>query len=301
MYDSIKLHEPFEMDNSIKLPSIVKWLTNPLQHQSPDGQIFYTGTTLGMKVNISNNHFRINGSLCKSYHGNNLKSLTSRETKWAIEKLSDSIHYDIRNFHTTNIDIAYNLEVNYPVEYYYPILGPLRKFERWTRSHSLYYSNKSKTICFYNKIEEAIAKKMHPPPEFLNKNLLRVEMRLGSRLTRQLNKGPVYLWKLQSQDFLCQLVDILLKDYQLIQKNNSITYNPKPMTKNEFMEYLAALYINQQGQNFIYEMINTLPFANNRAKLRSKAAIKNLPFLSQESDLVMELDEKISGIKDKVE
>lgn len=300
MVDTVKLWQPFEMCNKGSIVnSIVNMLDNATQHTKQDGTVYFSGHTLGMKTSVSTSGLSITGSLCKSYLNDNFQTLTRQCTQRAIEQLSDIIHISLNGAKVSRVDIGQNFIVNEAPEKYYYFLGNSKHFERLEQPHSITYQQGLRTKLFYNKAEEAKAKKQRLPEIFENRHVLRYELRFMSRLPKQFNKAIVTAQDLFNEAFYIDMLQRWIDEYNKIQKHKLLTPKTEIMTSNEAFEYFFAYLIEIHGQNKALEHVEQIKdlLSNKREFERFKTKINSLKDLTQESDLIKEIGTKINRVK----
>jgi hypothetical protein len=278
---------------------IAKLLDNTAKHINQDGTVYFSGHTLGMKTSVSINGLSLTGSLCKSYLNDNFQTLTRQCTQRAIEQLSDIIHISLNGAKVSRVDIGQNFIVNEAPEKYYYFLGNSKYFERLEQPNSISFQQGLKTKLFYNKVEEAKSKKQKLPEIFENRHVLRYELRFMSRLPKQFNKAIITAQDLYNEAFYIDMLQRWIDEYNMIQKHKLLTPKTEIMTNKEATDYFLAMLIEMQGQNNALEMANHLKdrFTNPREFKRFKAKINGLKDLTQESELIKELSNKINRVK----
>jgi hypothetical protein len=198
-------------------------LTNAKETYRQDtGEIYFTGSVLGMSASISKAGISLKGSICKSYLNDNFKTLTRQDTQRAIEQLQDFTHLPILQADVKRIDFAQSFTVSQNPQSFFNFLGECHHYKRLTQPKSLYYQNGMRTKLFYNKIAEGKAKGQIIPPIWVNKHILRYELRYTSRLPYQFNKAKIQALDLYNEVFYMDMVERWLKEYESINKNNSI-------------------------------------------------------------------------------
>jgi hypothetical protein len=302
MFDTIKLWNTFDGANSSSIiNNLLKVTSDTAIHQKKDtNDYFYTGKILGLNAIFSSYGLGLNGSLCKSYFNNNLETLTRKDTKRAIEKISDFVSLEVSKSKITKLDLGQNLIVDYPIENYFFLLGDCKNFDRLTQSHSLYYQNGKKTKIFYNKLIEMKKKKVDIPNHFACNNILRYELRLTSRIAKQLNRSQILAEDLTNETMYMELLDLWEFEYLNIHKNKLLSPVKNNMTQKQGLEFIFASLIEEKGMNKVLEMLKSTKsyLNNNREFYRMKASLKELKHLTKESELTIELDSKIKSIKD---
>jgi hypothetical protein len=301
MYDTLKLWLPSEViKESSFIDRVPKLLNNSTLHTRPDAQSYVTGNILGMNVSVSNNGISLKGSICKSYLGNNFKTLTRQDTQRAIEQLADVTLLPVQEANLTKIDFANNFIVSCTPESYYYFLGDCQHFDRIIYQRSIAYLNSLRYKTFYNKIAEGKSKGEVIPAIWANKHVLRYELRYTSRLLKQFNTTQIQAKDLYKESFYIDMVSRWIKEYEAIKKNNLLTPKADNMTNKNANDYLLAVLIEMQGQNDVQEITSQWKgkFTNEREFYRFKAKLKTMKDLTQKSELIAELDKKINQVKE---
>lgn len=189
MYDTLHLRYDFKHNPP---PSKEEVLFNLVDYTTIDRHHNNTRTESGkidnLKISYNNQSIIIKGSICKYYYGNNVQTMTKKTTKEAIQRLSETLCFDVSKCDVTRIDFSTNLSTKYPPSVYQPYLGQLDRYERNPHKGSLYYKQSTKELIFYDKIKDASAKGMEIPVEFQELNLFRYELRLLKNVNRHLNQ-----------------------------------------------------------------------------------------------------------------
>jgi len=177
------------------------------------GELFEQGNLEGLDIKEYSRGIKINGSLSKYFFGNNFETLTREQTKDAVQRISDSLHLDVEEANLSRIDFATNIIITEPPQNYYSFFGDSARLNKSIQGSTLYISNKSRAIVFYDKCKEAKRRKMHIPDEFKNKNVLRYEYRL-----KRIKKKQITLEDLYSKEIYYWLIDEWLHSYQDIRR-----------------------------------------------------------------------------------
>jgi hypothetical protein len=301
MYDTVKLKQPLQMCNKGSvIKGIVNVFDNATRHTKEDGTKYYTGNVLGMKASVSEIGIGLTGSICKSYLGDNFKTLTRQDTQRAIQNLSDTLHLPLHEADVKRIDIANNFVMNEPPLSYYTFLGDCTHYLRLVNPQSIYYQNSLRTKLFYNKIAEGKSKGLTIPKAWQNKNILRYELRYTSRLNEALQMNQVKAYNLYDETFYIDMINRWHNEYETIYKNKRLKPIKSNMTSKEFFEYITAVAIEQAGQNHIIEIAeqNRHYLSNDREYYRMKNKLKNMKHLTEPSELITELNSKIKAVKE---
>lgn len=137
-----------------------------------------TGNINNYKVTVKPHEVYLAGSLCKYHFGNNLQTLNNYEAGLAMEKLADELKLPIKRARVVRLDLGYNIITKEPADTYFPYLGDAPYYFRIPCDSTLYYKNKSRTMCFYAKDKELKQKGQPIDEEFQGKHILRYELRL---------------------------------------------------------------------------------------------------------------------------
>lgn len=297
MYDSLRLYG--YSDNGFNLS---KYLTNPrINTDYSTGEI----TSINGKVNNLNcrlmeKGLSINGSLSKYYFGDNLRSLTRKDTELAIEKLSDELHFDIKESNVNEIHIAHNFNVKQPIINYYYSLGELKHFKRSEiANETLYYLSKSNKLIFYDKLAEMKNKK-EPIPDFFDKtNILRYELR-SMRPKKMLKMDQLSGKHLFSENTYVSLMEKWKDYYFQIKRKETLKVKEqiefdKP---SDLKTFLAVVGLTQIDKSYLLNYIETLRTKKNRQTIsRLKQAVNELfekTNFTEPNDAAKELDKLVN-------
>jgi hypothetical protein len=310
MYDTLYLWLPNEaIKESGYLQRVPTLLSNAKETSKQDtGEVYFTGSILGMSAIVSDAGISLKGSICKSYLNDNFKTLTRQDTQRAIEQIQDITYLPINLAKISRMDFAQSFTVSQDPNLFYQFLGECNNYKRIAQPKSLYYQNGMRTKLFYNKIAEGKAKGQTIPPIWANKHILRYELRYMSRLPYQFNKAQIQAKDLYNEVFYMDMVERWIKEYESIYKNNSILdkMNIKQIeTPKDFMYQMALLQIKEVGIEKTLESIEQLKaqnqFKHKEYYSRLKADIKKLcksEVLTEGSSLVAELDKKVKQVKE---
>lgn len=131
------------------------------------------------------------------------------------------------------------------------------------------------------------------------------ELRFLGRLPKQFNISEVKAELLSDERFYMNLFDRWHSEYQSIDKINTINFNLNNMNRpNDFLKQLQLYAISNIGQDRVMAEIEHLRASKKFCKpeyySRLKKDIKqlcSLPNLTESSELIDELDKKISDSK----
>jgi len=307
MFDTLKLYLRQDSVRDVDLLAETPvYLENITEHCKNDNdEIYYSGSLNNLRISVSERGVSIKGSLAKYYLSDNMQTLRRQDTEQAIQKLSDDLHLPIKEAQVSRVDFAHNFIMNYEPKVYYPYLGESQYFDRFIQPESLYYSNKSRTLLFYDKPVEAKSKDYKIPEVWTAKNVLRYEIRYRRRLHKQFKEPEVKANKLYEEKFYIKLIDRYVSDFKSIHKNAKISLDSENMaTVKDFWDQMALMKIKEIGQDGAVDLVEELRakevFDKPEYYSRLKKQIRDKSNKFQASDstpLIEELEGKISALK----
>jgi hypothetical protein len=278
-------------------------LSDITERQNEKSGYSCSGKLKNYSVYVSENGISLKGSLAKSYYGDNLHTLTRRDTKQAIEELSDNLHLNINAARVTRLDVSTIIPTKRPPADYYSYLGNKPYFERLQSTpDTLYYNNHQRQIIFYDKTKEAAAKDVQIPEILQNSNLFRYELRYTKRLNKQLNTDLTAA-KLYDVEFYRSVIQSWYGEFKTIQKikNQSFMIDNINTAKEAETALFAAL-LQEKGQGIINEYLAELKAKNvfkerqRYSELKRKLnTILEAP-TGQKNELIKELETAIFDI-----
>lgn len=250
-----------------------RYLDDVCTHQNHNtGEIIITGNLGGLKVTANRWQLKVNGgSLCKSYLGNNYKTMTRRDIEKAIQWLSDGLHQPIDRAAVTRLDVGCTLITQHPAEVYYNHLGMLAGAKRLPNPSGLYYTKRDEVVCVYDKNREQTARGETPPMLYRGKNVLRYEHRFRHRIARALKVPAVTGGTLFNEQFYIVMVKRMKDTYNAISKINDIQLNFQAMKgKRQLYNYGLLNLVNQMGGEVAF--LEQITAAQNRGEITAKQA-----------------------------
>ena len=306
MYDSLNLWLSGDsVSNTNLLAEVPCHLQNYSEHYKEE-VASVSGSLKNLRIGVFDTGVSIKGSIAKYYLDDNFQTLQRQDMERAIEKLSDDLHIPIDLCKVTRVDLAQNFIVDYPPEAYYNYLGGCQYYNRLTQPKSLYYSNSNRTKLFYNKKAEGKAKGGILPLIWNDKNVLRYEYRLTGRVPQCLKMERVQAMDLYDEQFYMSLIDEYINEYDAITKNTLLNFDTELMTcPKDFMKQLALKKIQELGQNNVMMIIEDLrakeTFKKPEYYSRLKKSVRELcnePKMTESSELILELNQKIKEVGD---
>ena len=208
------------------------------------GALYKKGMLDRLEIKENRIGIKIMGSLAKYYYGNNFRTLTNEETKKAIEKISDSIHLDVRAAQVNRIDFASNFIVSELPSIYFSCLSDSPRLYRSQLRTTLYFTNKIRSLVFYDKCNEAKAYNRIIPIEYANKNVLRYEYR-----QKRLKRNQFFLSDLYNRNTFNSLLNEWYDRY------HSIRRIPKIRIKEEIKGMINLKSFENEGWRLLIKSI----------------------------------------------
>ena len=304
MYDSVGMflgRENCRGAHLLKHPS--QFLSRVTQGTNDRNESFAWGHLENLKVEVKEDSVRISqGSLSKYFLSDSFRALTIKETKEAIEKISDTLHLPFRLASVRRIDLAQNLKMNYSESIYYHYLGQSKHYERLEQKNGLYYNTQKRQLVFYGKIHEQKKNRQIIPEQFESENLLRFELRFKNRLLQQFNLHCISAEFLYDKDFFHSLISRWEEEYFAIKKLKPKSINMKPTgSRKKLIENLAFLSISEIGQPTVLRQVRewqAKKLITRKQAFHLRATIKGISQIKMnegENDLINELDSKVKA------
>lgn len=311
MYDKIKL---FVQRNS-GTPDISGYLDEAKEQTDiRTGEVNVFGSLEGLKVCMYVGGYSIIGSLAKYMYQSNIYPLDRHTTAQAIEKLSDSLHLDLKEADVIGVEFGTQFLMKKPPQVYINKLGDMPRRKRLLCAEStLYYTGtgsqqrqrQKQVLCFYDKKADAAAKGLIMPQGFERSNLLRYELRLNGRIPHQTGRHTVTASTLSDREFYRQLVTMWEDNYFSISKLNGVKQNVMNEIKSvkDAKDVLFARLLSQSGKDVITDYLEELKqnnvFKDSKYYTRTKNAlleIGNNPKMAVSDEDIKELDNEVKNV-----
>ena len=270
------------------------------------GEITLFGGVGGLKVTRHTAGVSIVGSLPKFlYDGSNIPALDRHTTAQAIERISDTLHFDMSVAKVTGFEFGRTFIMQHPVSAYLVRLGEMKRRERVAVAHTLYYQHRGEAqpdmVCFYDKVVEARKSGIAMPVGLDEGNLLRYEIRYKGRLPQQMNCPKVEASTLAEKGFYGQMVRLYLERYLSIKKiNMDLVDMGRIKNVNDAINVLLALCLHKLEQDeaalFLEEMKASNVFNDKKYYTRYKNRIKDAMEKAGKftaDTLIKELDDEV--------
>jgi hypothetical protein len=300
--DTVQIYYPFTgeetFDNCLPILSI-HLEQSEIRRNNSTKELIFIGRIRNMKVTVASHGISLNGSLCTYHNGNNYKSLTRNQTMLCILSLQIALGIPLHNAIVRRLDFGCCLIMDAKPESYFNGLGICGKYERLQRDHSVYYLTGYKCLVFYNKYSEMKYRKHSDLPEQIHSNTLRYEIRLKRKLSQQLNREKIFVKDLYDESFYKDMIVLWANEFARIHKNGLVIPINNNLTCNDGILYTLSLLMILQGINNVTRLIDALKDNFTQGSYaRYQKKLKSLKFLSKESELIAELNTKISRIKE---
>ena len=267
MYDRLKMYLIASREGEFAtLPSL---LTNAEQRINVQtGEVTTFGYMENIRVTIKPTSLYLDGSIAKYFYGGtNLYPLDRHTTKEALTSLSDALHLPVDEANLSLVEFGYNFLMQYPPKEYLNLLGEMGNRQRYRfNCDSLYYRRRGKSQPdewkIYNKVADALRKKMEIPAAFVDANLLRAEICLDKKIAQQLRVSEAKAHCLYERDFYQAIKTKFLDYYFSISKLQaiSIEFSDEEITPKEGLFAILgfALAMLEDGQEVVNKAINQI-------------------------------------------
>ena len=258
------------------------------------------GKIRNLQVRITKSSFKIEGSIHVFCKGNNLEPMTFKEFVQSIDHLQSIIKLPIDDARVARLDFSGNMILKHSVEAYLSYFGDKSRYKKQIMNNGIMYSTEEKVLVFYNKIKSPKNKKGEIPEYWLNKNVLRFEIRFLRKLGKSFNVSELTVKKLQDPKFFNQLCHLWRQEFKSIAMHmeTHIGLNPTG-SKTKLLEQLSIKQIQQIGYDNFLNEITSWQLAG---KINKKEAYDFRKFVKQnasekyplaENELIQELNQKI--------
>jgi hypothetical protein len=303
MYDDITLKQHITPEQYRHLSTVLRSFNKVSNREYENTGIIVTQTNYkDCFFNLTPNYLTVSVKLPKLLHGTNQINFTRSDAELALKKLQDMLGIDISQAKVTRIDIAYNIEVDKPIETYLKLLCSRDRMKRWTVSNeSLYFKDRKKELNFYNKVVQLTDTKQVVFSKNLKKNILRYEFRIKSGLNKLLGQDDITCATLIDEVFYRLLINIWYNEYREIVKLHYAPATNYGKNLTEFKKYLMMAGIEKIGASEVYYIVDSNPEFKSvpKVKYNIKKMLKDLfsEKVSWDANAaVAELDEKMFDV-----
>lgn len=300
MYDTLILVLTNEYDPSVNFLNIVSPEVIIHSKGFEYGIPYMRGSLKNLKIRITTDKIKIEGSIHVFFKGNNLESMSFSEFVEAVHILKKILNLPIENARISRLDFSGNIPVKYPVEAYFVYFGQKPRYKKQVMDNGIYYYSGELYLAFYDKIKELKRKRELIPEYFLGKHILRFEMRFLRKLGKSFSLPEVTLKKLMDPSFFYQLCRWWRNKFKSLamEMESPLKFHPTG-SKPQFIEHLALQQITQIGIDNIFKMISGWQIMGEITKkeayeirkfIRTRTSEK---YPLAENELIKELNRKI--------
>jgi len=267
------------------------------------GETFFSGNLKNLKVKVKSNGVSLFGSLAKFHLGNNLETLTRKDTEQAIEELSDTLSLPMHKGKVYRFDVAQNFVLANPLYEYLSQFGDARYFKKseLKNKKSLLYTNSKRAMSFYDKLAELKKQRESIPAMFQHRNVLRYEIQFRHKIAAQFHQQSITAAQLFDESFYISAVNQWHSNYFSIHKKKQVKFQINTIKDvRKFKDQLALGHIQTIGEQEIISMIeqsknelSKMQYQRLKQKVRE---ITNSKALTESSEVIAELDTKVNQV-----
>ena len=259
------------------------------------GTRYYKGYLKNLRVWYSPiEGLTIEGSIPKYRNGENITTLSRRNTEEAFRELESECGYPIGEASVSRLDLSICVQTEQPPQLYYQAFVHCPNHTRETREGSLRFQSKSSPITLYDKVAET--KKSEG-----TSNLLRFEAQLKGHIPRQLGVPSLVVSDLYNESVWSIMATELEKRWESVQKINPTTAVCAPTTAKQVREFVFAQRLSDNGIEAHLEQLQALRNAGTLSPKEYKRAVDEAvrafetfaQTSAQAKQLVEELDSKV--------
>lgn len=306
MYDTVKIS--LETDETSHIPDLLMGKEEKVNFDTNQKKV--SGNFGNFFVHVFENEIRMQGSWAKFYFGNNIETLGLDDVRKVVEKLSDEFHLPIEHAKVYRFDFGTNFILKNNCYDYLSACGCASKYKKITYDlNGLLYRMSYRELSLYDKLAEMLRKKAKIPEFWMNKFVLRYEIRFLSNLIRQLKLSEnLRVSNLYEDKFFKYLVKRWADEYFAIEKIKRIKFDFNELSgtvgelKNQGLLFLIKTFGESNIKNALKNAKNSHQLdrqKTNRLKHAIDDVLKNKLY-AHENDCILELDEKVKGVVDMV-
>lgn len=287
MYDTVTLRLTIADVDGVNLIETVAPRLHDCKHVTKSGAVRIEGKTNGMIVTARRDVLRVSGSLCKYYHGDNIKQMTRNDARAAIDQLGERLGISIRAAEVERVDVSVNVTAPQPLKLYNAVMGEMAGAYKdiFGKGHGLTYKPKNSrhkwALLLYDKAREA--KRDIYALSLVGLNVLRCELQLQNRQTIKtlLGVSELRASDLWSGKVYNKLKDIVMNKIEAIESNQRVTIAGDVSSTKDMSLKTLSVYCHVEGLDnvvaeFEWGLCKGLPptAAQRKAITRFKAQCK---------------------------
>ena len=251
------------------------------------------------------NSLKIQGSLAKYLHDENITPLNRKEVKQAIKKLEQDIGFSLKNAVVCSVEFGTSIVVKEKPFEYMCLFGNTKRltrveYSKLTGIETILYTSNTGSFGFigYDKTREMLDKKQDIPPLFAKSNVLRLESKMRTkRGIEAIFNGGLSAYDIFGKNVYKKFRMLFLEAYKNIEKRGRLVYvdKSKEITPLKLLKLEAEQYRQSHPKEYCY-LIQEL---NEAGKLTPKSLeriraenyhLGNDIYVSDQSPLIEELD-----------
>jgi len=263
-------------------------------HQDQWGMV---GTLDNLRVQLTESHLTVRGSLPKFLRGNNIEPMTVSDTAEAIQRLETRLGVGILDGRLRQLEIGTTIPVDCPSTWYTSTWGTLSRFERATFGNgaTVLFRTKPRSIQGYDKEAESMRKPNRVPEAYSGSHMIRLEYKLIRDIAGTYGR-PLFVRDLLDPDVVHDLMKDWSNFYFAIKKYPK-TFVAVNGTKKDLYNSLLAFGVQCLGGlediSLTIRGRADLNVGQRQEWIRDLDRITQNPAYTWTAELTAELDEKV--------
>ena len=274
---------------------------------------------LNLEVNINHDvgSIKIAGSIPKFLYSSNLHLSLPYDIILLTDNLSKVMGVNretLQQAKVMRVDVAANMILESTVDSCLLSLGDAKGFHRhkeWQPLTSIYWCNSRKRmerasdiIVAYDKLAEMRGKKVEIPPEYDNKNLLRIEERLKTQTIKKVFTQHITLSQLSTDKVFSTLKSKLIETFKQIDKHevgNMENFKSSSITKpSDVSKMYISMAVTTYSEDMPIEIAVKMSPLNNKQRYAAKKQIEHFLTVIDGGHILGELNQKIASFTNVV-
>jgi hypothetical protein len=190
----------------------------------------YKGGIKNMIIYKNLNSLKIQGSLAKYLHDENITPLNRKEVKQAIKKLEQGIGFSFKNAVVCSVEFGTSIVVKEKPFEYLCLFGNTKRltrveYSKLTGIETIFYTSDTGSFEFigYDKFKEMKKKKQDIPPLFNGTNVLRLEYKIRAKRGIEAKfKGGLSAYSLFDKNVYKRFQELFFDTYKNIEKKGKV-------------------------------------------------------------------------------
>ncbi|MES2425905.1 MAG: phage/plasmid replication protein [Bacteroidota bacterium] len=171
------------------------------------------------KFTLSEKSLTATGSLTKLHYGNNVQNLNYSQVQHTLTEFESLFEIPFDDAKIKRIDIAYNMEMDNPVNLYFDLLTTPDHYKlRYFEDETKYYESSKNKLSFYKKIEELRKHDRVSYEKHKHQHILKYEISFTKNLLKNLNLPDITMKNLYNPSVYTSLLDQWYQGYYAVPK-----------------------------------------------------------------------------------